>query len=61
MQNLDIRLLLDEQHINQTEVAAVMGIRADSFSRLLRKPLSPMRREQVIAAISEVRKQKGGQ
>jgi predicted XRE-type DNA-binding protein len=59
--NLDIKLLLDENGITQKEVAAVMGIRHDSLSRILRKPLSPMRREQVIAAISEVRKQKGGQ
>ena len=51
MENLDIRLMLHDKQIQQKAVAVTMGIRADSLSRMLSKPLTPMQRERVLYAI----------
>ena len=58
MENLDIRLLLHENGILHKELAAAIGIREDSFSRLMRKPLSAWQRERILAAVDILQERK---
>lgn len=58
MENLDIRLTLHDSGIHHSEVAAAIGIRADSFSRMMRKPLKAEQRERILAAISVLKERK---
>ena len=49
--NGDLRLMMAACQLSHKQVAEKLGIRADSFSRLLSKPLSVKKRMEVQRAI----------
>lgn len=56
MKNLDIRKEMSDRRLFNYEVAEAMGITEFSFSRKMRKELSPKEKEKVLAAIEEAAK-----
>ncbi len=50
-----IRRLIKAKHLRNYEIAAYMAISESSFSKLLRKQLSPERKEEVLKAIESMR------
>ncbi len=53
-QNGDLRLMMTACQLEHKAVAARLGIRADSFSRLLARPMSDKRRMEVQRAIESL-------
>ena len=51
MQNADIRLLMSDRGLRYRDLAQVMGVRADSLSRLLSGSLSKRKRAEILTAI----------
>ena len=55
--NMEIRLLLTNNRLKNWEVANKMGIADTTLSRWLRTPLSDERKERVLTAIDELKKE----
>ena len=55
MQNLDIRLMADENKVRYQDIARKMGISRQWLSELMRRNLSPERRQQIKQAIMELK------
>ena len=56
--NIDIRSELMARGLRQYQVAAVMGITEEHFSRLLRKELPKERKEEIRQAVNKIVSQK---
>jgi predicted XRE-type DNA-binding protein len=56
--NQDIRLKINAAGIRQWQVADAYGIHEQNFSRLLRKELTPIVRERVLAIIKQLEEAK---
>lgn len=52
--NEDIRRMFEDKHIHQYQVAECLGEHESTFSRSLRKPLSPERRQAIIKAVEDL-------
>lgn len=59
MQNVDIRIAIAESGLKHWEVAKKIGIDNTSFSRLLRYELDSEKKQRVMNAIGELKKEKG--
>ena len=55
MENLNIRQKIKEAGLKQWEVAEAYGISEGNFSRLMRRELSPERRQRVLDVIERLR------
>ena len=55
MQNLDIRIMADENKVRYQDIARKMGISRQWLSELMRRNLSPERRQQIKQAIMELK------
>ena len=55
MENLNIRQKIKEAGLKQWEVAEAYGISEGNFSRLMRRELSPERRQRVLDAIERLK------
>ena len=55
MENLNIRQKIKEAGLKQWEVAEAYGISEGNFSRLMRRELSPERRQRVLDAIARLK------
>lgn len=55
MENMDIRLMVDEHNIKYKDIAQRIGISATWLSIQMRYPLSPVMRERIIRAIESLR------
>lgn len=58
MENLDIRILVAENHIRYKDIAERMGISPVWLSTQLRYQLSPVTKERIIQAIKELKDDK---
>lgn len=58
MNNTRIRKAMIDNDLRQKEVAAALGIRVESFSRLLRNPLSDEKEEKILKAILQLSDEK---
>lgn len=58
MENLDIRLAIEEAGFQFKDIAHQIGIHKCSFSRIMRYPLSTENKIRILKAIDEM---KGGQ
>lgn len=52
--NQDIRIKACEMEVHYWEIAKWLGIRPETFSRLLREELNPEQKEKVMRAIYEI-------
>lgn len=59
MENLDIRIMVAENHIRYKDIAERMGISPVWLSTQLRYQLSPVTKERIIQAIKELKDDKG--
>ena len=55
MKNLDIRVMISENHLRYKDIAEKIGISATWLSTQMRYPLSPVMRERIIKAIMELK------
>lgn len=55
MQNLDIRIMAFENKVRYQDIAKKMGISRQWLSELMRRNLSPEKRQQIKQAIMELR------
>lgn len=55
MQNLDIRIMVSENKVRYQDIAKKMGISRQWLSELMRRNLSPEKRQQIKQAIMELR------
>lgn len=55
MKNLDIRVMISENHLRYKDIAEKIGISATWLSTQMRYPLSPVMRERIIKAIVELK------
>ena len=55
MENLDIRIMVAENHIRYKDIAKKMGISPVWLSTQMRHDLSPVMRERIIKAIVELK------
>ena len=55
MQNLDIRIMVAENKVRYQDIARKMGISRQWLSELMRRNLSPERRQQIKQAILELK------
>ncbi len=55
MQNLDIRIMVAENKVRYQDIARKMGISRQWLSELMRRNLSPERRQQIKQAIMELK------
>ena len=55
MENLDIRLIVNESGLTYRAIAEEMGIHYASLSRLMRKCLSPENRIRILTAIDRIK------
>ena len=55
MENLDVRILVAENHIRYKDIAERMGISPVWLSTQLRYELSPVTKERIIQAIKELK------
>lgn len=55
MENMDIRLMVDEHNIEYKDIAKRVGISPQYLSTQMRYPLSPVMRERIIRAIESLR------
>lgn len=55
MENLDIRIMVAENHIRYKDIAERMGISPVWLSTQLRYQLSPVTKERIIQAIKELK------
>lgn len=55
MRNLDIRIMVSENHIRYKDIAEKIGISATWLSTQMRHDLSPVMRERIIKAIMELK------
>ena len=58
MENLDVRILVAENHIRYKDIAERMGISPVWLSTQLRYELSPVTKERIIQAIKELKDDK---
>lgn len=58
MENLDIRIMVAENHIRYKDIAERMGISPVWLSTQLRYQLSPVTKERIIQAIKELKNDK---
>lgn len=58
MENLDIRIMVAENHIRYKDIAEVMGISPVWLSTQLRYELSLVTKERIIQAIEELKNDK---
>ena len=58
MENLDVRLLVSENHIRYKDIAKKMGISPVWLSTQLRYELSLVTKERIIQAIEELKNDK---
>ena len=58
MENLDVRILVAENHIRYKDIAERMGISPVWLSTQLRYQLSPVTKERIIQAIKELKDDK---
>lgn len=58
MNNTRIRKAMIDNDLRQKEVASALGIRVESFSRLLRNPLSDEKEEKILKAILQLSDEK---
>ena len=58
MENLDVRLLVSENHIRYNDIAKKMGISPVWLSTQLRYELSLVTKERIIQAIEELKNDK---
>jgi len=58
LENLDIRIMVAENHIRYKDIAEVMGISPVWLSTQLRYELSPVTKERIIQAIKELKDDK---
>ena len=59
-ENLDVRLAIDQNELLHKDVAAAMGINRCTLSRQLAKPLKPMQRERILAAVETLLNERNG-
>ena len=59
MSNIDIREALDKKDVRQWEVAEEMGVSEFTFSRRMRRDVSPEYKEQILSAIRKIAEKKG--
>ena len=57
--NLDIRAAAAESGIMLWQIADRYGINDGNFTRLLRKELSPEKKDRILAIIEEIKAEKG--
>ena len=55
MQNLDIRIMADVNKVRYQDIARKMGISRQWLSELMRRNLSPEKRQQIKQAIMELK------
>ncbi|CAI8825384.1 XRE family transcriptional regulator [Priestia megaterium] len=55
--NKDIRNAIKEARVKQWQVAETYGLSEGNFSRMLRKELSSIKKEEVFAAIERAKKE----
>ena len=55
MENMDIRLMVDEHNIKYKDIAKRIGISDTYLSTLMRYELTPVMRERIIRAIESLR------
>lgn len=55
LENLDIRILVAENHIRYKDIAKKLGISAVWLSTQMRHKLSPVKRQQIKKAIMELK------
>ena len=55
MQNLDIRIMVAENKVRYQDIARKKGISRQWLSELMRRNLSPERRQQIKQAIMELK------
>ena len=60
MENLDIRFCVADRKLKYKEIAAEMHIHHASLSRMLSKPLTPIQRERILAAVEILQERKQG-
>ena len=60
MKNIDIRFLVSDKGIRYKDIAAVMGVKNTSLSRLMRSELSEKSRERIIHAIQVIEDARNG-
>lgn len=60
MKNIDIRFLISDKGIRYRDLAAVLGIRNDSLSRLMSKDLSTKSRDRIMQAIQTIEDARNG-
>lgn len=52
--NTDIREAIHKRRLYHYEVAEQLGIREETFSRMLREELPPEKKEQILEAIKKI-------
>lgn len=57
MNNLEIRMAIKNARLFNYEIAAELGLSETSFSRKLRKELTPDEKERILAAIERLAKE----
>ena len=55
MQNLDIRIMVAENKVRYQDIARKMGISRQWLSELMRRNLSPEKRQQIKQAIMQLK------
>ena len=60
MKNVDVRFLVSDKGIRYKDIAAVMGIRKDSLSRLMSRELSKRSRDRIMQAIQTIEDARNG-
>ncbi len=58
MQNLDLRIRIENAGLRYRDVAQKMGIRGETLSRILRKPVSQKNWLRITNAITELENEK---
>ena len=58
MQNIDIRVAITESGLKHYQIAEKMGITDTSFSRLMRHQLTGEKKQHVLEAIEQLKREK---
>lgn len=58
MENIDIRIMVSEEHVRYKDIAKKLQISPQYLSTLMRYTLSPAMRQRIINAVEELRNDK---